>query len=160
MGGGGLSTSGAFSSSEGMYMVFQIAGGIVAGFTFFGIFNTAFNLGLTPAHTIGQTALAEILCTLRLCCVVLNAAVCKVSAGKAQFFGISIGFVVAAGFCYCLLYTVFDFTGAALAVVFYWIVRPGDEISKSGRCKGKDMSSGLHVQCLCEFLASTKPSST
>ena len=44
----------------GIYMASQIAGGIVAGFTYLGIFNKAFNLGPTPGHTMGQAALAEI----------------------------------------------------------------------------------------------------
>jgi len=105
---------------------------------------------------------------------VLNVAVCKVHAGKDQFYGIAIGFVVPAGaysgggismgcfnpavafgidvssahlgFGNCLLYTLFEFIGAALAVVFYWIVRPEEENSK---IKGLDP---LVAKLVSEFL--------
>ena len=74
------------------------------------------------------------------CFMVPNLAVCKGHDGKGQFYGITIGFVAVAdidvssahlGFGTCLLHTVFEFTGAALAVVFYWIVRREGENSES-----------------------------
>ena len=65
----------------GIYMVFQIAGEIVAGLTYFGTFHRTFNLGPTPAHTLDQAALAVILYTFMLCFMLLNLAVCKVHDG-------------------------------------------------------------------------------
>ena len=150
------------------------AGGIFVGFTYFGTFNNAFNLGPTPARTFYLAALAEIVSTFMLCFVVLHVAVCKVHAGQDQYYGITTGFVVAAGaygggvifmaffnpvnafgidvsgahlgFDSYLLYTVFEFTGAALAVVFYWILRPEYETSK---IKGLDR---LVAKFVSEFL--------
>ena len=99
--------------------------------------------GVALASTYGMSEcvpMAEILFTFLFCSMVLNPAVCKVHDGTGQFYGITIGFVAAAGidvssghsgFGTCLLLTVFEFTGAALAVVFYWIVRREGENAES-----------------------------
>merc|ERR1719345_699938 len=88
-----------------------------------------------------------------LCFVVLNVAASKMHAGRNEFFGLAIAFVVVAGgyggghisggcfnpavafgidvssagigFGWCIAYTVFELVGAALAVGFYNLVRPG-----------------------------------
>jgi aquaporin Z len=90
-----------------------------------------------------------------LCFVVLNVACSKMHAGKNQFYGLAIGFVVVAGgygaghisggcfnpavaigidvssaglgFGWCLAYTVFELIGAAIAAVVFQICRPEEK---------------------------------
>jgi len=141
-----------------IYMVTQLLGGITAGLTYVGMFNNAFNLGPAPGHTAVQAALAETLYTFMLCFVVLNVAVSRPHAGKNQFYGLAIGFVIVAGaygagaisggcfnpavafgidvssahlgFGACLWYTICEFIGAILATVLFWVVRPDEPGAK------------------------------
>merc|ERR1719345_639860 len=89
-----------------------------------------------------------------LCFVVLNVAASKMHAGRNEFFGLAIAFVVVAGgyggghisggcfnpavafgidmssitsgFGWCIVYTVFEAIGAALAAGLYMVCRPDD----------------------------------
>lgn len=137
-----------------VYMVCQFAGGILAGLTYLAMFVEAFNLEPTAGHGLWQAALAEIFYTFMLVFVVLNVATSKPHAGNNQFYGLAIGFVIVAGaysggaismgcfnpavalgidltsvfqgFGNCILYTVFEFVAAILAVVCFWVVRPDE----------------------------------
>merc|ERR1740115_663700 len=80
-----------------IYSGTQIAGGIFAGLCYLGMFGDSFNLAPTKGHSDFQAGLAEMLYTFMLCFVVLNVAACKVHAGKDQFYGLAIGFVIVAG---------------------------------------------------------------
>jgi len=136
----------------GIYMGCQVAGGICAGLVYGLALWDVFNLAPTPGFSWWQAGLAELLYTFMLCFVVLNVACSKQHAGKDQFYGLAIGFVVIAGgygaghisggcfnpavaigidvssaglgFGWCFAYTVFEFIGAALAAVLFQVVRP------------------------------------
>ena len=51
-------------------------------------------LGAKPDHTMMTAGVAELLYTFMLCFVVLNVACAKAHAGKDQFYGLAIGFVI------------------------------------------------------------------
>lgn len=136
-----------------IYMVCQFLGGIVGGLTYLAMFVDAFNLQPTAGHGLWQAALAEIFYTFMLVFVILNVAVTKKAEGK-QFYGLAIGFVIVAGaysggaismgcfnpavalgidlisvfegFGNCFWYTLFEFVGAVVAVVLFWVVRPDE----------------------------------
>merc|ERR1719194_11477 len=80
-----------------IYSGVQILGGICAGAAYVALFGESFNLAPTKGHTLIQAGIAEMLYTFMLCFVVLNVATSKRHAGKNQFFGIAIGFVIVAG---------------------------------------------------------------
>lgn len=136
----------------GIYMACQMAGGIIAGACYYGMFIEAFKLGPANGHTWWEAGLAETLYTFMLCFVVLNVATAKRDEGN-KYFGLAIGFVIVAGaysggsvsmgcfnpavafgidfsglgFKYCFLYTAFEFVGAALAVGLFFVVRPEEK---------------------------------
>jgi len=142
-------------SDVAAYMVVQIIAGCTAGlcygFTLGQSFNM-FNLTPSPGFSYLQAGLAEVIYTCMLCFVVLNTACSKKHAGKNQFYGLAIGFVVvaggygaghisggcfnpavawgidvsswSAGFYWCLPYTAFEFLGAAIAAGLFMLVRP------------------------------------
>jgi len=132
------------------YSVTQIAAGIAAGLSYTMLFGKAFNLAPGAGHN-GMTAGAvEILYTFMLCFVVLRAAVSKMNPADNEYFGLAIGFVIVAGgyaggwisggafnpavaigidvasagqgVYWCLLYTVYEFIGAALAAGAHMLV--------------------------------------
>jgi len=139
----------------GIYMGCQIAGGICAGLVYGLALWDVFNLAPTPGFAWWQAGLAELLYTFMLCFVVLNVAASKMHAGKNQFYGLAIGFVVVAGgygaghisggcfnpavaigidvssaglgFGWCLPYTVFELIGAAIAAVLFQVCRPEEK---------------------------------
>merc|ERR1719426_741799 len=102
-----------------------------------------------------QVGLAELLYTFMLCFVVLNVATSKRHAGKNQFYGLAIGFVIVAGaysggsvsmgcfnpavafgidvssayhgIFYCFVYSVFEMVGAALVAVLFKVCRSQQE---------------------------------
>merc|ERR1719472_756525 len=102
-----------------------------------------------------QAGIAELLYTFMLCFVVLNVAASKFHAGRNQFYGIAIGFVIVAGaysagavsggcfnpavaigidvasayfgVFYCAVYTVFELVGAALAAGAFMVCRGSQE---------------------------------
>ncbi|HZC52975.1 MAG TPA: aquaporin [Mycobacterium sp.] len=79
------------------YWIAQIAAGIVAGAVARAIVNPATVHTLTlSGHAFTAAALAELFFTFALCYVVLNVATSRDQPGN-QFFGLAIGFTVAAG---------------------------------------------------------------
>jgi len=160
----------------GIYMGCQIAGGISAGLVYGLALWDVFNLAPTPGFAWWQAGLAEFLYTFMLCFVVLNVACSKMHAGKNQFYGLAIGFVVVAGgygaghisggcfnpavaigidvssaglgFGWCIPYTIFEFIGAAVAAVLFQVCRPEE---KDGGCK-QPGDYQLPSKVLSEFL--------
>jgi len=133
----------------GMYAGVQLAGGIAAGFAYFGLFGKAFALGPAKGFNIASAGACEVLYTFMLCFVVLNVAAVK--KGCQNWFGLAIGFVIVAGAygagavsggCfnpavaigidvshsfvpfYSLAYTAFELIGAALAAGLFKVIRP------------------------------------
>merc|ERR1719345_739381 len=120
-----------------------------------------------------QAGLAEMLYTFMLCFVVLNVAASNVHAGKNQFYGLAIGFVVVAGAysggsvsmgCfnpavafgidvssaqfgvkYCFVYTLFELVGAALAAGCFKVCRGEQEEDASAE-------PSIAARLLSEFL--------
>merc|ERR1719198_518447 len=145
-------------SDIGPYMGVQIVAGICAGLVYGGMFWNVFNLAPAAGFTWVHAALAEIIYTMMLCFVVLNVAASKMHAGKNQFYGLAIGFVVVAGgygaghisggcfnpavaigidsasaglgFGWCVAYTVFELIGAALAAVLFQACRPEEKTAE------------------------------
>jgi len=143
------------ASDVGPYIGVQIAAGICAGLVYGGMFWNVFNLAPAAGFTWVHAALAEIIYTMMLCFVVLNVACSKFHAGKNQFYGLAIGFVVVAGgygaghisggcfnpavaigidtssagigWGWCLAYTVFEFIGAAISVALFQACRPEEK---------------------------------
>jgi len=138
----------------GIYCAVQLIAGIAAGFCYFGLMGDKFNLAPTKGFSWWQAGLAEVIYTFMLCFVVLNVATSKKHAGKNQFYGLAIGFVIVAGgygaghisggcfnpavafgidvssaqlgFGWCLAYTGFEIIGAAIAAGLYRVCRPDD----------------------------------
>merc|ERR1719197_1384508 len=73
-------------------------GGLCAGLCYIAMFGgeLAFHLGAGRGHLMWQAGLAETLYTFMLCFVVLNVAASNMHAGKNQFYGLAIGFVIVA----------------------------------------------------------------
>jgi aquaporin Z len=79
------------------YWIAQVIGGVVAGVLARAVVNPATVKSLTlSGHTEAAAAVVELLITFALCYVVLNVATSKDQPGN-QFFGLAIGFTVAAG---------------------------------------------------------------
>jgi aquaporin Z len=79
------------------YWVVQFAGGVIAGVAARAIINPAAVKTLSlSGHGFIAAALVELLFTFALCYVVLNVATSKDQKGN-QFFGLAIGFTIAAG---------------------------------------------------------------
>jgi len=134
----------------GIYSGVQLAGGIIAGGAYLGLFGSAFNLAPAKGFSAVSAGLCEVLYTFMLCFVVLNVAAVK--KGCQPWFGLAIGFVIVAGaygagavsggcfnpavafgidvssaqlgFGWCVAYTVFEIIGAALAAGLFKVVRP------------------------------------
>jgi len=81
----------------GAYICVQMVAGCVAGLAYFAMLQDAFRL--EPAKDYGwwEAGAAEVLYTFMLCFVVLNVAASEAHAGKNQFYGLAIGFVIVAG---------------------------------------------------------------
>ncbi|CAK0850254.1 unnamed protein product [Prorocentrum cordatum] len=132
------------------YSFVQISAGVLAGFLYHLLFGAGFALGPVGEFSWWQAGACELLYTFMLCFVVLNTACAKANAGKHQFYGLSIGFVIVAGaygagavsggcfnpavalgieagslsFGYSPLYILFELAGAALAAALFKVVRP------------------------------------
>jgi len=156
-----------------IYSVTQIVAGIFAGLCYLAMFGASFNLAPTKGHNWWQAGLAETLYTFMLCFVVLNVAASKVHAGKNQFYGLAIGFVIVAGAysggavsmgCfnpavafgidvssayhgvkYCFVYTAFELVGAALAAGAFKVCRGEQEVDAAAE-------PSLQAKLLSEFL--------
>jgi len=137
------------------YMGAQIAGGIVAAFTYAAMeHGKSFPLGPGDGHNWARVVVAEIVFTFVLCFVVLNVATTK--AGLSQYFGLAIASCVTAGgyaigavsggslnpavsigisssmilngglFYKCLIYSALEFVGGGLAAGCFMLVRPSE----------------------------------
>jgi hypothetical protein len=79
------------------YWIVQVAGGVAAGALARAVVNPATVKTLTlTGHTEAAAAVVEVLITFALCYVVLNVATSKDQPNN-EFFGLAIGFTVAAG---------------------------------------------------------------
>merc|ERR1719262_2063852 len=140
----------------GMYIGVQLLGGILGAFSYAILFWNAFNLGPTKHFGALSAGLCETLYTFMLCFVVLNVAVARKYSELEgnQWYGLAIGFVIIAGAygagvvsggCFnpavaigvdvssawagvewCIPYALAEFLGAAIAVLAFKFVRPGD----------------------------------
>jgi len=161
----------------GIYCLVQIAGGIAAGMCYLALFGFSFQLGPSKGFNAWEAGLCEVLYTFMLCFVVLNVAVSKAQAGKNQFYGLAIGFVVIAGaygagavsggcfnpavafgidvsssmhgFGWCFAYLAFELIGAALAAIMFKVVRPGDF---AGEDAGEEEDVSIVSKLTSEFL--------
>ena len=135
-------------------MATQIAAGVSASFCYFGLFSKSFVLAPAAGFGALQAGLCEVLYTFMLVFVVLNVAIATKSGNSPnRYYGLAIGFVIVAGaygagavsggcfnpavaigidasgamtgsFGWCLVYTLCEFVGAALAAVCFKLVRP------------------------------------
>jgi aquaporin Z len=79
------------------YWIVQCAAGVVAAVVARAVVNPAAVKTLTPSgHALAAVSVVELLITFALCYVVLNVATSKDQTGNS-FFGLAIGFTVAAG---------------------------------------------------------------
>lgn len=139
-----------------IYMGVQVLGGLIGSVLAFTMYGDSFNLepNLKGGFGVWHAGVVEIFYTFMLCFVVLNCA-CAKSATPNQYYGLAIGFVIAAGgyaaggisggalnpavalgidlasvlkhgFGYSLVYVLFEFVGAALAALLFRIVRAED----------------------------------
>jgi aquaporin Z len=135
----------------GLYSMTQVLAGACAGVGYRFLFGAGFSLEPATGFSWWQAGVSELLYTLMLCFVVLNTACSAANAGKHQFYGLSIGFVIVAGAygagvvslgCfnpavalgieagnlslggYLPIYIAFELAGAALAAKLYSVVRP------------------------------------
>eukprot|EP00928_Gymnodinium_smaydae_P008191 TRINITY_DN1297_c1_g1_i1.p1 TRINITY_DN1297_c1_g1~~TRINITY_DN1297_c1_g1_i1.p1 ORF type:complete len:477 (-),score=106.52 TRINITY_DN1297_c1_g1_i1:53-1285(-) len=162
----------------GIYMACQLAGGVCAGFTYSFALMDTFNLSWPGGMAYG--GLAEVLYTFMLCFVVLNVAASRMHAGKNEYYGLAIGFVVVAGayasghvsaacfnpavafgidlssahlgFGGCLAYTMYELIGAALAAGLFRVVRPDDYDEALGRSIDGGEDYPLSSRLVSEFL--------
>jgi len=164
-----------------IYAVTQLVGGIAAGGCYRTMFGKAFNLTPAKGHTMMQAGVAELLYTFMLCFVVLNVACSKFHAGKDQFYGLAIGFVIVAGaygagsvsggcfnpavafgidvssadegVYYSIVYTIFELIGAAAAAGAFGVVRGSQE--KAGEnedARDEAFAPDLSAKLLSEFI--------
>merc|ERR1719409_831868 len=140
------------ASEMAAYMGTQIVAGVLAAFTYVAIFKGAtFPLQPGAGYTHGEAAVAEIVFTFVLCFVVLSVATTKAGGGDifglaigscvwvggnaigaisggslnpAVSFGLDLGSAWINGAWNCLLYTCYEFVGAALAAGVFRAVRP------------------------------------
>merc|ERR1719329_1385945 len=162
------------------YCCVQLAAGICAGMCYELTIGDMFNLAPTPGFEFWQVGLAEFLYTFMLCFVVLNVACSKVHAGKNEFYGLAIGFVVIAGgygaghisggcfnpavaigidassaslgFGWCVVYTVFELIAAVLAAVVFKFVRPEEGTDSEGPTGPPPLSAKLVSEFLGTFM--------
>lgn len=131
------------------YMGVQVLGGLLASGVSFAVFGQGLSLTPGAGHSWAQAGFAELFFTCMLCFVVLNTACCRANAGN-QYFGLAIGYVIAAGGYaiggvsganlnpavsialdlsagkpyWCVVYIAFQLVGAFLAYFLYKLVRP------------------------------------
>jgi aquaporin Z len=78
------------------YMIVQVLGAIAAAAVVYGVLGRTFAPAPGPAVSAGSALLVEILYTTALCLVVLHSATAPQTTGNS-FYGLAIGFTVAAG---------------------------------------------------------------
>merc|ERR1719377_164566 len=119
---------------------------------------SAFNLQPGAGYTLMGAGLVEFLYTFMLCFVVLRTAVSSVNPADNEYFGLAIGFVIVAGgyaggwisggafnpavalgidvasagqgVYWCLMYTVYELIGAALAAAAHMMVEDSSSTPK------------------------------
>eukprot|EP00747_Dinoflagellata_sp_TGD_P125988 gnl/TRDRNA2_/TRDRNA2_174230_c4_seq36.p1 gnl/TRDRNA2_/TRDRNA2_174230_c4~~gnl/TRDRNA2_/TRDRNA2_174230_c4_seq36.p1 ORF type:complete len:458 (-),score=98.30 gnl/TRDRNA2_/TRDRNA2_174230_c4_seq36:49-1422(-) len=164
----------------GIYIAVQLVAGIAAGFAYFLMLGEVFNLAPAKGFNWWSAALVEILFTMMLCLVVLNVAASKAHAGKNEFYGLAIGFVIVAGgygaghisggcfnpavafgidvssahlgFGWALAYTGFEVLGAALAAFLFRVCRPEDFDEAVTEQNINDYKYQLATKLCSEFL--------
>jgi len=164
----------------GIYCAAQVAGGIAAGLAYGVALGNVFNLAPAAGFGAPHAAAAEVIYTFMLCFVVLNVACSKVHAGKNEFYGLAIGFVVIAGgygaghisggcfnpavaigidassaslgFGWCVVYTVFELIAAVLAAVVFKFVRPEEGTDSEGPTGPPPLSAKLVSEFLGTFM--------
>jgi len=138
------------------YWVAQVAGGVIAGLLARAVVNPASVKTLTlSGHAQAAAAVVEVLITFALCYVMLNVATSKDQPGNG-FFGLAIGFTVAAGafavggisggvfnpaiavggmvsglfeWSHIWIYLLADLLGAAAAAMTFLYVLPGEKVA-------------------------------
>jgi len=75
------------------YMVWQLLGGLCAGFTYWGVCGGTFALAPVGKYSVLSVCIVEALYTMALCYVVLNVATTARQEGN-HYFGLAIGFTV------------------------------------------------------------------
>merc|ERR1719482_2645970 len=166
-------------STMGMYWLSQLAGGIVASLCATMVFGEFKNFGPVGEYTWVEAGAVEVLYTFMLCFVVLRVTA-DVNSDKSEYFPIAIGFVVVAGgyagggisggafnpavafgldvasahlgFKYCLVYTLFEFVGAALAVAAHLTVDSRKDVEPSVMKKAVSEFIGTYFLVLTVFL--------
>lgn len=137
------------------YCGVQCLAGVLAAITYSLLWGETFNLSPSEGFGWINACMCEFIYTFVLCFVVMNVAAAKKNvAEKNQYYGIAIGFVIIAGaygagavsggcfnpavalgidvasagigFGWCIPYAVFEIAGAAMAAVFFKLVRPDD----------------------------------
>lgn len=81
----------------GIYCVMQLLGGLMGGLCVNELLGKSMSLAPGHGYRWYDAALVEFVYTCMLCFVVLNVAASKPHAGKNEFYGLAIGFVVVAG---------------------------------------------------------------
>lgn len=164
-----LALCGKMSWREALdYVCVQLVAGTTAGFCYTGLFGKSFKLGPTAGHSWWQAGIAEMVYTFMLCFVVLNVAASRIHAGRNQFYGIAIGFVIVAAASsggsvsmgcfnpavafgidlssgYWLIYTAFECVGAVLAAGAFKVCRGKQEENPLA-------SPGRPAKMLSEFI--------
>lgn len=164
-----------------VYMGVQLFAGALAGACYFALFGHGFVLAPSKGFGMVAAGICELLYTFMLCFVVLNVAVAgKKDKTPNDYFGLAIGFVIVAGaygagavsggcfnpavafgvatgsmdassFSAFLGYTLFELVGAALAAVFFRLVRPW-EFSEEDAPTDPSVSSKLTAEFLGTFM--------
>merc|ERR1719478_1081735 len=144
------------------------------------VFGEFKNFGPVGEYTWVEAGAAEVLYTFMLCFVVLRVAVAEVNSDWSEYFPIAIGFVVVAGgyaaggisggafnpavafgldvatakfgFYHCLVYTAFEFVGAALAVAVHMTVDSRKDTEPTLMKKGVSEFVGTYFLVLTVFL--------
>merc|ERR1719375_1252265 len=144
------------------------------------VFGEFKNFGPVGEYTWVEAGAVEVLYTFMLCFVVLRVAVAEVNSDTNEFFPIAIGFVVVAGgyagggisggafnpavafgldvasahlgFKYCLVYTLFEFVGAALAVAVHMTVDSKQNVEPTIMKKAVSEFVGTFFLVLTVFL--------
>jgi aquaporin Z len=167
-------------SDLAMYTVSQLLGGICAGLTATAAFGEFSNFGPVGEYTWVEAGAVEVLYTFMLCFVVLRVCVADVNADNCEYFPLAIGFVVVAGgyaaggisggafnpavafgldvasahlgVKYCLVYTLFEFVGAGLAVAVHMAVDSRKDSEKTTVKKAISEFVGTYFLVLTVFL--------
>lgn len=155
------------------FMAAQLAGGILAGFSYAGLFWDVFNLEPAAGFNGLHAGMAEFFYTFLLVFCVLNCAASPNNGcGVNEFYGLAIGFSVIAGgygaghisggcfnpavavgidlssagvgFGWCLIYILFELAGSAVAVILHQRLRPADY--------GKETPVTQGTRLLSEFI--------